>query len=218
MHLFSILAHIRIFTCVQIRRDPRINWITKPVHKRREARGLTSVGKQVSTNVFYNSFQLLNRPLPHRTVDSARATVTTTLRAGRPGRSTTPSVSAATGDLSLYLFYHAFCSLPAISHTVRSCLLMPLWMYASVQLAKKRSLPPALSPLDPAASVVVARDLLALSCVRSVFVLSIHNGVALQDGYGAPAWKILQNMRQTRRCLLVGARHAAAMDESVDEG
>jgi ribosomal protein L15E len=32
----------------QIRRDPRINWIVKPVHKRREARGLTSVGKQVS--------------------------------------------------------------------------------------------------------------------------------------------------------------------------
>jgi len=31
----------------QIRRDPRINWITKPVHKRREARGLTSIGKQV---------------------------------------------------------------------------------------------------------------------------------------------------------------------------
>lgn len=31
----------------QIRRDPRINWITKPVHKRRETRGLTSVGKQV---------------------------------------------------------------------------------------------------------------------------------------------------------------------------
>jgi len=32
----------------QIRRDPRINWIVKPVHKRREARGLTSIGKQVS--------------------------------------------------------------------------------------------------------------------------------------------------------------------------
>lgn len=31
----------------KIRRDPRINWITKPVHKKREARGLTSVGKQV---------------------------------------------------------------------------------------------------------------------------------------------------------------------------
>ncbi|KAF8271365.1 60S ribosomal protein L15 [Lactarius quietus] len=30
----------------QIRRDPRINWIAKPVHKRREARGLTSIGKQ----------------------------------------------------------------------------------------------------------------------------------------------------------------------------
>ncbi|KAG6381199.1 ribosomal L15-domain-containing protein [Boletus reticuloceps] len=29
-----------------IRRDPRINWIVKPVHKRREARGLTSIGKQ----------------------------------------------------------------------------------------------------------------------------------------------------------------------------
>ncbi|KNZ79566.1 60S ribosomal protein L15-B [Termitomyces sp. J132] len=29
-----------------IRRDPRINWIANPVHKRREARGLTSVGKQ----------------------------------------------------------------------------------------------------------------------------------------------------------------------------
>lgn len=32
---------------LQIRRDPRINWITKPVHKRREARGLTGVGKKV---------------------------------------------------------------------------------------------------------------------------------------------------------------------------
>ncbi|KAJ2927142.1 hypothetical protein H1R20_g9943, partial [Candolleomyces eurysporus] len=28
-----------------IRRDPRINWIVNPVHKRREARGLTSAGK-----------------------------------------------------------------------------------------------------------------------------------------------------------------------------
>ncbi|KAJ8517768.1 hypothetical protein ONZ45_g5107 [Pleurotus djamor] len=31
---------------VKVRRDPRINWIAKPVHKRREARGLTSIGKQ----------------------------------------------------------------------------------------------------------------------------------------------------------------------------
>lgn len=30
----------------QVRRDPRINWIAKPVHKRREARGLTSIGKR----------------------------------------------------------------------------------------------------------------------------------------------------------------------------
>ena len=30
----------------QVRRDPRINWICDPVHKRREARGLTSIGKQ----------------------------------------------------------------------------------------------------------------------------------------------------------------------------
>ncbi|KAL2218802.1 60S ribosomal protein L15 [Thermoascus aurantiacus ATCC 26904] len=29
-----------------IRRDPRINWICKPVHKHREARGLTSIGKK----------------------------------------------------------------------------------------------------------------------------------------------------------------------------
>ena len=29
-----------------IRRDPRINWITKPVHKHREMRGLTATGKK----------------------------------------------------------------------------------------------------------------------------------------------------------------------------
>ena len=29
-----------------IRRDPRINWIAEPVHKRREARGLTAAGKK----------------------------------------------------------------------------------------------------------------------------------------------------------------------------
>ncbi|EEB98533.1 hypothetical protein MPER_01937, partial [Moniliophthora perniciosa FA553] len=33
-------------TRLYIRRDPRINWIANPVHKRREARGLTSIGKQ----------------------------------------------------------------------------------------------------------------------------------------------------------------------------
>ncbi|KAJ1943810.1 60S ribosomal protein L15, partial [Kickxella alabastrina] len=29
-----------------IRRDPRIQWIAKAVHKRREARGLTSAGRK----------------------------------------------------------------------------------------------------------------------------------------------------------------------------
>ncbi|KAK9670734.1 60S ribosomal protein L15B [Basidiobolus ranarum] len=29
-----------------IRRDARINWICNPVHKRREARGLTAIGKK----------------------------------------------------------------------------------------------------------------------------------------------------------------------------
>ncbi|KAJ3176851.1 60S ribosomal protein L15 [Geranomyces variabilis] len=29
-----------------IRRDPRINWIANPVHKHREARGLTAIGKK----------------------------------------------------------------------------------------------------------------------------------------------------------------------------
>ncbi|CAN6665875.1 large ribosomal subunit protein eL15B [Trichomonascus vanleenenianus] len=29
-----------------IRRDPRINWIVNPVHKHREARGLTAIGKK----------------------------------------------------------------------------------------------------------------------------------------------------------------------------
>ena len=38
---------MRLFMAIQIRRDPKINWITAPVHKRREARGLTSIGKQV---------------------------------------------------------------------------------------------------------------------------------------------------------------------------
>ena len=33
-------------SCPQVRRDAKINWIAKPVHKRREARGLTSIGKR----------------------------------------------------------------------------------------------------------------------------------------------------------------------------
>ncbi|XP_026686128.1 60S ribosomal protein L15-like, partial [Diaphorina citri] len=29
-----------------IRRDPKVNWICKPVHKHREMRGLTSISKK----------------------------------------------------------------------------------------------------------------------------------------------------------------------------
>lgn len=118
MYPFAILVRIRIFTYEQIRRDPRISWITKSVHKRREARGLTSVGKQVRNYASHNPSQMLKHLASHRTVGSARVTVTTTLRAGRPGRSTTRLASAATGDLLLYLLCHAICALPAISHCV----------------------------------------------------------------------------------------------------
>ncbi|KAJ3576674.1 hypothetical protein NP233_g285 [Leucocoprinus birnbaumii] len=38
-----------------VRRDPRINWIVNPVHKRREARGLTSAGKQANLFVMLHS-------------------------------------------------------------------------------------------------------------------------------------------------------------------
>lgn len=41
----------------KIRRDPRINWICKPVHKHREARGLTATGKKV--NCFDFGFKIL---------------------------------------------------------------------------------------------------------------------------------------------------------------
>jgi Ribosomal L15 len=44
----GVIVYTSRLTSDQIRRDPRINWIVKPVHKRREARGLTSIGKQVS--------------------------------------------------------------------------------------------------------------------------------------------------------------------------
>ena len=48
--------------CCQIRRDPRINWITKPVHKHRESRGLTSVGKHVSNSQLYMILSLQLTP------------------------------------------------------------------------------------------------------------------------------------------------------------
>lgn len=150
----SIFAHA--LTRIQIRRDPRINWITKPVHKRREARGLTSVGKQVRL-LLICVVQILSVYVSCRTVDLARVTATTTPRAGRPGRSTTPSASAVTGDLLLYLFCHAFvayhhhqpyhCPIMS-SHACYGCM-------SQCSLRKRGRLPRVSSYLYAAALVVV---------------------------------------------------------------
>lgn len=74
---------------MQIRRDARINWIVNPVHKRREARGLTSIGKQVRVtpvgmlDIFSSLFQLF------RTVVLEKVIASTTLLLAPPGKSTT---------------------------------------------------------------------------------------------------------------------------------
>jgi large subunit ribosomal protein L15e len=44
--IISPLLKLAFLIPVQIRRDPRINWIVNPVHKHREARGLTAEGKR----------------------------------------------------------------------------------------------------------------------------------------------------------------------------
>ena len=164
-------VHRRVLTYEQIRRDPRINWITKPVHKRREARGLTSVGKQVRNHILYHYSQMLKHLASHRTVDSARATVTTTLRAGRPGRSTTRSASAATDDLLLYSFCHAR-PLPAISHTIL------MSSHAAMDVCLR-----AVCEKEIAASCTVIPSSGHIGrCsvpVKSMFVPSIHKTVAL---------------------------------------
>ena len=79
----------------QIRRDARINWIARPVHKRREARGLTSIGKQVclsKRDVLRDSNDFA------RTGASGKATGTTTRLVWRHGRGTTLSACAGTVD------------------------------------------------------------------------------------------------------------------------
>jgi hypothetical protein len=43
-----------------VRRDPRINWICDPVHKRRETRGLTAAGKKVDNMLFIGSCHILS--------------------------------------------------------------------------------------------------------------------------------------------------------------
>eukprot|EP00997_Jenningsia_sp_PLL12_P007165 NODE_3778_length_732_cov_160.945827_g3181_i0.p1 GENE.NODE_3778_length_732_cov_160.945827_g3181_i0~~NODE_3778_length_732_cov_160.945827_g3181_i0.p1 ORF type:complete len:214 (-),score=34.40 NODE_3778_length_732_cov_160.945827_g3181_i0:89-649(-) len=52
-YIISDEARYKYFECIMvdpmhkaIRRDPRINWIVKSVHKHREMRGLTSAGKK----------------------------------------------------------------------------------------------------------------------------------------------------------------------------
>jgi hypothetical protein len=42
-----------------IRRDPRMNWICDPVHKRRESRGLTGAGKKVRAQFIYGSWSFM---------------------------------------------------------------------------------------------------------------------------------------------------------------
>ena len=87
---------MRLFMAIQIRRDPKINWITAPVHKRREARGLTSIGKQVCC--IHSLFLLYQTNKIYRTVVLAKDTGTTTRLVWLPGKSTTPSAFVATGD------------------------------------------------------------------------------------------------------------------------
>ena len=83
----------------QIRRDPRINWIVNPVHKRREARGLTSIGKQVGV-VKLTCDGFLNDS--RRTVAWAKAIVTITHLLALPGRNTTHSACVAIVDFSVF--------------------------------------------------------------------------------------------------------------------
>lgn len=44
-----------------IRRNPDTQWITKPVHKHREMRGLTSAGRKSKSNIISASFEFDNR-------------------------------------------------------------------------------------------------------------------------------------------------------------
>lgn len=123
--------------CLQIRRDPRINWIAKAVHKRREARGLTSIGKQVR---FVARMLHLGRShkIPYRTVVWARVIVTIILQLGRPGRSTTPSVFVATDDLVVVVVL-AFCLFPAYYYAhVIPVLAMHVCYTLELSLKKKK--------------------------------------------------------------------------------
>ena len=123
---------------MQIRRDARINWITKPVHKRREARGLTSIGKQVSSTVFFYMWQpFIN--LPHSTEPWSRQ--------GSPLQPHSGLVDLEEAQHPqpppLPVICRCICSVMhsvsfSIYHTLRTHVLScSLWMYATVQLAKR---------------------------------------------------------------------------------
>lgn len=87
----------------QIRRDPRINWITKPVHKKREARGLTSVGKQVGQILMMSAKRFLYSYNLPRIAVLEKVRGTTTRPVWPPGKGTTRSASAATDDSNFFM-------------------------------------------------------------------------------------------------------------------
>lgn len=146
---------MRTHVCTQIRRDPRINWIAKPVHKHRESRGLTSIGKKVclSSFVYPPDTRLLTSfhsepwsrqgsPLqPHpRLVDLEEAQ-----------HPLSPSLPVIYSSLCVILSLAFLRSLCAIIHTyppshhVDSC---SLWMYALVQKESVKTAVNAM-PLGP---------------------------------------------------------------------
>lgn len=125
---FSILFFSRLIEAVQIRKDARINWIARPEHKRREARGLTSIGKQVGSHIIAKHSVVMLIIFPHRTVVWARATATITVPAGPPGKNTTLSACVATGEAVLYyarVSTHSFsqsCVLMLCMDTIHVCI------------------------------------------------------------------------------------------------
>ena len=113
-----LTCYLGLNFCFQIRRDARINWIVNPVHKRREARGLTSIGKQVCFNLSENlpcSYLYYSS----RIAAWARVIATITLQHAPPGRNTTLSASADTVDF--FLLLHLLLS------TMSSCRLYAIY-------------------------------------------------------------------------------------------
>jgi len=109
---------------VQIRRDPRINWIVNPVHKRREARGLTSIGKQVCAPYLVDVLSKIS----HRIVVWAKVIVTITPLLAPPGKNTTRLAFVATDNVfppfTLHVYRHvASCTCMQLEQSIirRGC-------------------------------------------------------------------------------------------------